>query len=93
MNMKIELLLKDYLSGCSNCYGIVTDTAAVVIDPGTFNLDIVNFLKQNSDKARLILITHAHYDHIGGAKRRRYSARPYPALMPTIQLKTKRNLR
>ncbi len=71
MNMKIELLLKDYLSGCSNCYGIVTDTAAVVIDPGTFNLDIVNFLKQNSDKARLILITHAHYDHIGGAKRLR----------------------
>lgn len=65
--MRIELLLNDYLSQYSNCYGIVTEKAAVVIDPGTYSENIASFLKSNADKAEIMLITHAHYDHIGGA--------------------------
>lgn len=65
--MKIEVLLKGHLATYANCYGILTDKAAIVVDPGECTTNVANFLKQNTDKTRLILITHAHYDHIGGA--------------------------
>lgn len=65
--MKVEFLLKGHLATYSNCYGVLTDKAAIVIDPGKFTVELVDFLKNNSDKKRLILLTHAHYDHIGGA--------------------------
>lgn len=61
--MKIEkLILKD-----TNCYLVSTDSAAIVIDPGYEDIRTVEFLEKNADKERLILITHAHFDHIGGA--------------------------
>ena len=65
--MKIEtILLKD-----TNCYLVSTEKAAIVIDPG-YESDITeNFFKNNNDKERLILITHAHFDHIGGAEKLR----------------------
>ena len=69
--MKVEMLLKGHLAVYSNCYGILTENAAIVIDPGKYTTEIAQFLKSNSDKSRLILITHAHYDHIGGAKQLR----------------------
>ena len=65
--MKVEFLLKGHLATYSNCYGILTDKAAIVVDPGKFTIELADFLKSNSDKTRLILLTHAHYDHIGGA--------------------------
>jgi len=65
--MEIELLLKGHLATYSNCYGILTKKAAIVIDPGKYKPELAEFLKSNADKTRLILITHAHYDHIGGA--------------------------
>ena len=51
----------------TNCYLISTDKAAVVIDPGFKTEITADFLKANEGKARMILITHAHFDHIGGA--------------------------
>lgn len=55
----------------TNCYLLSTDNAAVVIDPG-FKTEITSdFLKANAGKERMILITHAHFDHIGGAERLR----------------------
>ncbi len=51
----------------ANCYLISTDKAAVVIDPGFNSSAVTNFLKTASDKERLILLTHSHFDHIGGA--------------------------
>lgn len=65
--MKIEWLLKGHLATYANCYGLLTDKAAIVVDPGKYTSNIADFLKNNEDKTRLILITHAHYDHIGGA--------------------------
>ncbi len=65
--MKIEWLLKGHLATYANCYGLLTDKAAIVVDPGKYTANIADFLKNNADKTRLILITHAHYDHIGGA--------------------------
>lgn len=62
--MKIErLVLKE-----TNCYLVSSDNAAIVIDPGYEDDRTFEFLKNNSDKERLILITHAHFDHIGGAE-------------------------
>lgn len=51
----------------TNCYLISSDRAAVVIDPGLRDPKITNFLLDAKDKERLILITHAHFDHIAGA--------------------------
>ena len=50
-----------------NCYMISTDKAAIVIDPGFSSKVVENFLFENADKERLILLTHGHFDHIGGA--------------------------
>lgn len=52
----------------TNCYLLETEKAAIVIDPGYKRENILEFLKQNSNKERLILITHGHFDHIGGAE-------------------------
>ncbi len=52
----------------TNCYLISTDKAAVVIDPGFKTEITADFLKANGGKDRMILITHAHFDHIGGAE-------------------------
>lgn len=65
--MKVEFLLTGHLATFANCYGIVTDKAAIVVDPGKYSTELKRFLTDNADKTRLILITHAHYDHIGGA--------------------------
>lgn len=65
--MEVKVLLKGHLATYSNCYGLLTDKAAIVIDPGKYTLELAQFLKSNADKTCLILITHAHYDHIGGA--------------------------
>lgn len=50
-----------------NCYLVKGESGCVVIDPGFYDERILDFLKENADKQRLILITHAHFDHIGGA--------------------------
>lgn len=65
--MKVEFLLKGHLGPYANCYGIFTEKAAIIVDPGKYTPELKRFFTDNSDKTRLILITHAHYDHIGGA--------------------------
>ena len=51
----------------ANCYLLSTKKAAVVIDPGFYSKEVLDFLQQNRDKERLILLTHGHFDHIGFA--------------------------
>lgn len=69
--MKVEFLLTGHLASYSNCYGITTDKAAIIVDPGKYTPELKRFFTENVGKTRLILITHAHYDHIGGALRLR----------------------
>lgn len=51
----------------TNCYLVSSNEAAVVIDPGYNSEEVLSFLKENQNKKRMILLTHRHYDHIGGA--------------------------
>ena len=55
----------------ANCYMISGESAAVVVDPGAYSLKVKDFLDENKDKARMIILTHGHFDHIGGALRLR----------------------
>ena len=50
-----------------NCYLVSSSTAAVVIDPAVYDERLEQFLLENDNKERLILLTHCHFDHIGGA--------------------------
>ena len=51
----------------ANCYMIKGETGAVLVDTGEYSSVLEQFLKDNCDKERLILLTHSHFDHIGGA--------------------------
>ncbi len=65
--VQVEFLLTGDMGSYCNCYGILGLNAAIVVDPGKCTDEMVGFLKDNADKKRLILITHAHFDHIAGA--------------------------
>jgi glyoxylase-like metal-dependent hydrolase (beta-lactamase superfamily II) len=58
--------------GC-NCSVIGDEVSreAIVIDPGDDVSDIVEIIERNELKVRMIVITHAHIDHIGGAQKLR----------------------
>ncbi|MBQ3547309.1 MAG: MBL fold metallo-hydrolase [Clostridia bacterium] len=51
-----------------NCYLVSTEKSAVVIDPGFYSAQALEFLQNSAEKERLILLTHAHFDHVGYAK-------------------------
>lgn len=63
--MEIKTLVLGHIH--TNCYLFSTDKAALVIDPAFVSKQAEDFLLENSDKERLILLTHAHFDHIGAA--------------------------
>ena len=63
--MEIKILPVGML--CANCYAVKGESGAVIIDPGEYSPRIEAFLEKNKDKERLILLTHAHFDHICGA--------------------------
>lgn len=64
-------------SSPTNCYLLDTEKAAVVIDPGVKCEEVDEFFERNCHKERLIILTHAHFDHIGGAEelRNRFGVR------------------
>ncbi len=64
--MRVEKIELSYVS--ENCYLVLSDRGAIVIDPGCYDERIEKFLLDNSDKERMILLTHCHFDHIGGAE-------------------------
>lgn len=65
--MEIEVVQLGHIH--TNCYLIESENAAVVIDPGFNSQKVEDFLTANKDKHTAILLTHAHFDHIGGASR------------------------
>lgn len=51
----------------TNCY-VVTDENSLecaVIDPGAESNTILGYLEDNHLKCRVVMLTHAHFDHIG----------------------------
>lgn len=52
----------------TNCYIVYKNKQALVIDPGGDANRIVDFLHQEGLTASAILLTHAHFDHIGAVQ-------------------------
>ncbi|MCQ2455300.1 MAG: MBL fold metallo-hydrolase [Clostridia bacterium] len=63
--MQIERVVLGEIS--VNCYLISTEKSAIIIDPGFRSEKVFDFLKKNKDKKTAVLLTHAHFDHIGMA--------------------------
>ncbi|WP_077326967.1 MBL fold metallo-hydrolase [Virgibacillus siamensis] len=63
----------------TNCYIIYNDTEALVIDPGGDAEQVIHFLTETKVKPLAILLTHAHFDHIGGVEelRNHYNVNVY----------------
>ena len=51
----------------TNCYLLETENAFIMIDPGYKREKLLEILREKKGKERLILLTHGHFDHIGGA--------------------------
>lgn len=49
----------------TNCYIVYKNNDALIIDPGAESEKIIHFLNEKKLKPLAILLTHAHYDHIG----------------------------
>lgn len=64
--MKIELLCRGMVE--SNCYALVSEGEAVLIDAGAHPDDIEAALEKRSLVLKAILLTHGHFDHILGAE-------------------------
>jgi glyoxylase-like metal-dependent hydrolase (beta-lactamase superfamily II) len=54
----------------SNCYVLAADetTDAVIIDPGSMNKQILDFIEDNNLNLRAALITHDHPGHVHGLR-------------------------
>ena len=80
--MEIPLITKYEINGCQiriivaderwkqNCYIITHKESGhqVLVDPGSNEFLLTKIIKENgSGKLKYILLTHAHFDHIGAA--------------------------
>ncbi len=60
-----------------NCYILTHNGETAVIDPGAQADVIINEIKKGNSKIKMILLTHGHFDHIGGVSAlARYSGAP-----------------
>ena len=64
--MKIELLCRGMVE--SNCYALMSDGEAVLIDAGAHSDHIAMALEKRGLRVKAILLTHGHFDHILGAE-------------------------
>ncbi|MFD2046057.1 MBL fold metallo-hydrolase [Ornithinibacillus salinisoli] len=56
----------------TNCYIIYDQKEALIIDPGGEPEKVIDFLDSNKLTPKAILLTHAHFDHIGGVDKLRH---------------------
>ncbi|GAB3052043.1 MBL fold metallo-hydrolase [Virgibacillus ainsalahensis] len=52
----------------TNCYIVYEAEEALIIDPGGDADKVIHFLHEKKLTAQGILLTHAHFDHIGGVE-------------------------
>jgi glyoxylase-like metal-dependent hydrolase (beta-lactamase superfamily II) len=66
--MKISALQVGELA--TNCYVVWDETTqnAAIIDPGDSGKYLLHMLSEQGLTLRMILLTHAHFDHIGGIR-------------------------
>ena len=50
----------------TNCYILSKDNHALIVDPGGDADQIIQYIEENELTPLGILLTHAHFDHIGG---------------------------
>ncbi|WP_027963435.1 MBL fold metallo-hydrolase [Halalkalibacillus halophilus] len=50
----------------TNCYLIEENGAVIIVDPGGEASEVIRFIEERSFQVEAILLTHAHFDHIGG---------------------------
>ena len=65
--MKVEKFVTGIIS--TNCYLVINEDTkqAVVIDPAACPSYLMSHIKSEGLKIEAILLTHGHFDHIGGA--------------------------
>ncbi|MBP3041139.1 MBL fold metallo-hydrolase [Bacillaceae bacterium Marseille-Q3522] len=49
----------------TNCYLLIKDQTCLIADPGAEGEKLINIIYQEGLKPQAILLTHAHFDHIG----------------------------
>lgn len=49
----------------TNCYILIKDKEALIVDPGGDSDQVINLLTSKKVVPQAILLTHAHFDHIG----------------------------
>ena len=55
----------------TNCYIVSKDDKALIFDPGGDASVVEQYVQKNKLTPLAILLTHAHYDHIGAVDRLR----------------------
>ena len=64
-----------------NIYAYICDDCIFIVDPGEFTDELKEFVTNNSEKIKYILLTHNHFDHICGVaeiKKNCCNANRYP---------------
>lgn len=59
----IKAIINDF---AENCYILYENNEAYIIDPGSNYCDMKAFLEKENLTLKAVLLTHGHYDHIGG---------------------------
>lgn len=68
---KIKIFTDNYI------WILISHNKAIVIDPGNSD-KLINFLKKNNIILKAVLLTHHHFDHVGGVKELK---KQYPKLI------------
>ncbi|WP_106497149.1 MBL fold metallo-hydrolase [Lentibacillus sp. Marseille-P4043] len=64
--MKIEGMSLGPLG--TNCYIVYNEQHAIIVDPGSDAEKVVSFIEQEKVAPKAIVLTHAHFDHIGAVE-------------------------
>ncbi len=48
-----------------NCYAVILNESIFLVDPGEMTKELLEFVTENSNRIKYILLTHKHIDHIG----------------------------